>query len=211
MPQSRPYPVSLNITGKLCLVVGGGSVAYRKTRDLLESGARIKLVSPALSDQIRELRDRIEILQREYQAGDEKGALLVFAATDNAQTNQTVARNASKGGCLVNVADAPELCDFLVPSKVKRGGLILTASTSGKVPALTKLIRKQLEQHYPEHWGKVVDLVKGARESILAKTELSQTERKALIEKVVALPLLDYIRAGKIDKAREEIEKCISR
>ncbi|MCW5204651.1 bifunctional precorrin-2 dehydrogenase/sirohydrochlorin ferrochelatase, partial [Desulfobulbus sp. N2] len=132
------YPVSLNIEGKLCAVVGGGNVAERKVLSLLNAHASVRIISPQLTELLSDLtaNGSVEWQSRGYQRGDLDGALLVFAATDNRDVQDAVVRDAQKAEVLVNVADAPDLCDFQVPAVVRRESLNIAISTNGTSPAL---------------------------------------------------------------------------
>ena len=144
---SSYYPVYLSLEGKKCVVVGGGEVAWRKVETLLAAGTKVCLVSPEITPGIDELvkAGKLVHIRREYRTGDLEGAFLVIGATDNEDINRQVACDAEKTGILVNIVDVPKLCNFIVPSKVERGDLIISISTGGTSPALAKKIRKQLE------------------------------------------------------------------
>lgn len=155
------YPVTLNISGRLCVVVGGGRVAERKILSLLKAGARVRTVSPQLTEILREAAaaGRIHWLARRFQAGDLAGAMLVFAATDSRQVNAAVAQEAEAAGQLVNVADAPDQCGFQVPAVLRQGDLTIAVSTNGKSPALAALIKKRLEADYGAEYAVLLDLL----------------------------------------------------
>ena len=127
------YPMMVDLAGRRCLVVGGGRVAERKVAQLLDCGAEVTVVSPVTTRKIADLaaRGAVRLARRTVQSGDLDRAFLAFAATDDAQVNQSVAHEVRKAGGLVNVADAPEACNFLVPSVVRRGDLTIAISTSG--------------------------------------------------------------------------------
>ena len=120
------YPVCLDISDKLCVVVGGGRVAERKVLGLLAAGAMVRVVSPELTDSLAGMAENssIEWLARGYKQGDFIGAVLVFAATDSREVQEAVVLEANRAGQLVNVIDEPENCTFQVPAVVRRGDLI---------------------------------------------------------------------------------------
>ncbi len=146
----RYYPVFLNLKGRLCVVIGGGSVAERKVRGLLRAGANIKVVSPGITKGLEELvrGGQIHYINRTYQREDIKDAFLVIAATADVDINKAVFNDARN--IPVNVVDVPELCSFIVPSIVSRGALTIAISTSGVSPAMAKSIREELEELFPE-------------------------------------------------------------
>ena len=145
--ESCYYPVFLNLKGKRTVVIGGGKVAERKILTLLKADADITVVSPEITKKIEgeKLKGGIKHVCRQYRKSDLKNAFLVIAATDSQIMNEQVSKDAP---CLLNVVDTPHLCNFIVPSVMKRGPLTIAISTSGISPALLKLIRKELEKMY---------------------------------------------------------------
>src|SRR5215471_11185029 len=132
------YPIYLNLTGKLVLVVGGGEVAERKIESLMGTGAVIRVVAGEVSERILVLATerRIELHRRPYACGDCAGATLVLSATDDPGVSRIVFEDARKAGALVNTADQPALCDFIMPAVVRRGDIAIAISTSGTSPGL---------------------------------------------------------------------------
>ncbi len=141
------YPVFLDLKHKPCVVVGGGSVAVRKVEDLLEAEADVTVVASRPSAPLEDLATggRIDLITRPYREGDLYGAVLVISATDDRTVNRAVAEEAHREGALVNVVDAPDLCDFYVPAVLRRGSLVIAISTSGRSPALARSVREDLE------------------------------------------------------------------
>ncbi|HUJ68152.1 MAG TPA: bifunctional precorrin-2 dehydrogenase/sirohydrochlorin ferrochelatase, partial [Syntrophorhabdales bacterium] len=126
------YPLFLDLAHKLCIVVGGGAVAERKVRGLLSAGARVRLISPEVAAGIRKLarQGRIEIVLRAYQTGDLDGAALAIAATNREEINMRVREESKRLSILLNVVDSPDLGDFIVPSVVRKGPVLVAVSTS---------------------------------------------------------------------------------
>lgn len=162
------YPMFLNIGGKRCVVVGGGKVALRKVRTLLEHGASVDIVSPDLCPQLVEMAEQRQIhtLRRHYQPGDLKKALIAIAATDDSDINRQVVKEARSEGVLVNVADDSENSDFIVPSYTHRGGVTIAISTAGKSPALARKIRTRLEQELGDEYASLVRLIGEVRAEV---------------------------------------------
>jgi precorrin-2 dehydrogenase/sirohydrochlorin ferrochelatase len=204
------YPISLNISRQLCVVVGGGRVAERKILFLLEAGAKVRAISPQLTATLRELvaAGRFEWLNRCFQPGDLAGAMLVFAATDSRQVNESVAQEAAAMGQLVNIADAPELCSFQVPAVVRQGDLSIAVSTNGKSPALAARIKKQLEADYGPEYAILLDLLGRIREQTLA-AESDGAARKNLFENVLHEDILDWIRNGQQEQLRSHLRTVL--
>ena len=150
------YPLFLSLKDKLCVIVGGGSVAERKVRGLLRAGARVRVVSPNVTKGILTLglQDRIEIRRREYRKGDLEGATLVFAATGMAPVNARMRKVALRLSIPLNVVDNPDLCDFIVPSVVRKDPILIAISTSGVLPMLSKKLRREMIEGLSADYGK---------------------------------------------------------
>ena len=156
------YPLFMDVSGSRCVVVGGGGVASRKVRGLLESGARVDVVSPEVSPEIEAMNVTVE--RRPYAPGDLAGASLAFAATDRREVNAAVAREAKENGIPVNVADRPAEGDFALPSVLRRGGLQVAVSTGGASPTLAREIRNAMEPSFAAEWAAIVEGFRAARE-----------------------------------------------
>jgi len=155
------YPMLLNISGKRCVVVGGGRVALRKVRALIEHGASVEVISPTLCLELNKLAEtsEIKLLRRQYQAGDLKRALLAIAATDDKDINQQVVKEAKDRAVLVNAVDNLENSDFIVPSYARRGDITIAVSTAGRSPALARKIRTKLEKELGDEYASLVSLI----------------------------------------------------
>ena len=156
------YPLFMDVSGSRCVVVGGGGVASRKVRGLLESGARVVVVSPEVSPEVEAMDVTIE--RRPYRPGDLAGAALAFAATDRREVNAAVTREARENGIPVNVADRPAEGDFALPSVLRRGGLQVAVSTGGASPTLARRVRDALEPSFAAEWAGIVARFRTARE-----------------------------------------------
>jgi siroheme synthase-like protein len=145
-PPMAYYPVFINIRGKKCVVVGGGKVAFRKIKALLECGAEVTVVSPSINPELNDLikKRRIDHISREYEPEDLKDTFMIIAATDSAETNLKIALGARNQRILVNIANNLDQSDFIIPSSFRRGDLTIAVSTAGMSPALTKKIRTRL-------------------------------------------------------------------
>lgn len=170
------YPLFLKVHNKKCVVVGGGEVAERKVESLVEGGARVTVISPTLTPGLRRRAEEgsVKVVPRPYQRGDLAEALLVIAATDDAQVNRGVAAEARKRGILVNVVDAPRLSSFIVPSVVRRGNLQVAISTGGRSPALAKRLREELERSFPPEYASLVRLAGQVRRQLRRKSARSR-------------------------------------
>jgi len=188
------YQVCLQVEGRPCLVVGGGRVASRKARGLLESGARVTVVSPELSEELRALADSgaISWQARGYKAGEAAGYFLVMAATDDQAVQKMVYADAEQANTLVNVADVPERCNFILPALVRRGGLTIAVSTSGNSPALAKKMRRQLENQFGWEYETLCAVMGVLRPVVLARGN-SQQENEDVFNRLLGQGLLERI------------------
>ncbi len=162
------YPMFLNISGKRCVVVGGGRVARRKVRALLEHGASIDVISPDLCPELTELAEKgqIRASHRHYQPGDLRQAFIAIAATDSNDVNQQVVKEARSQGILVNAADDAENSDFIVPSYTHREGIAIAVSTAGRSPALARKIRTRLEKELGDEYASLAHLIGEVRAEV---------------------------------------------
>ena len=154
------YPVNLILSGRRCLVLGGGSVAERKAESLLAAGADVTVISPELTAKLAlwAKQGGLRHVGRQYRGGDAAGYRLVLCATDSAAVNEQAAREARQFGALVNVADAPELCDFTLPARLQRGSLSVAVSTGGQSPALARELRNELAKHLGPEYAEYLEI-----------------------------------------------------
>lgn len=206
------YPVSLDIDGKLCLVVGGGRVAARKVRGLLAAGARVRVISPALHPRLEALlaQEGIEWQRKPFTAEDVDGAFLVFAATDRPEVQAAVLAAARSHNLLVNMADNPGDCDFQVPAVLRRGDLSISVATNGTTPAMAALVRRQLEGVIGEEYALLTTLMGALREEIL-RLASSEAEKKILFQKILQDDIVLWLRERQWTKVRQHLEEVLGR
>ncbi len=190
----RYYPVCLDIKDRDCLVVGGGQVGTRKVRTLLACGARVTVISPEVTEELDQLgrQGRIRIALRDYRADDLASAFLVIGATDDSELNSRVHQDAEAARRLCNIADQPDLCNFVLPSIVTQGDLIIAISTSGRSPAFAKHLRQRLQGQFGPEYGRFLDLMGAIRRRLLA-SEHAPEAHKPLFEKLIQNNLLEMI------------------
>ena len=196
------YPIFLNVSGKRCVVVGGGQVALRKVGALLAQGANVEVISPDICPELKKLAETGEIgVQRKlYQPGDLKGASIVIAATDEHGVNLEVVKEASSTGVLINVVDDPRNSDFIVPSFLRRGDITVAVSTAGRSPALARKIRARLEKDLEEEYAALAVLVDEVR--MEAKSQGIKVSGDDW-QKALDLDLLiDLLKKGDRERAR---------
>jgi siroheme synthase-like protein len=196
------YPVFLNIEHKKCVVIGGGSVAFRKVKVLREHGADVQVISPDLCPELKELRAqrKISVSSRQYMKGDLASAIIAVAATDDSHLNRKVAQEARREGILVNVVDDPKHSNFIVPSYLRRGDITIAISTGGKSPALARKIRARLEKDFGDEYTSLVLLISEVRSELKrSRIKISGDDW----QKVLDLHLLiKMVEAGQTEKAK---------
>jgi precorrin-2 dehydrogenase len=164
------YPVLLDLAGRRCVMVGGGSVAERRVDGLLTAGAQVIVISPRLTPTLTALlaEGRIYHEPRGYRDGDLAGADLAFVATDAGEVNAAVAREARERGLWINAADDPARCTFILPALVRRGDLTVAVATGGSSPALARAIREELETYLTDDYTTLASIAAEARRELRA-------------------------------------------
>jgi precorrin-2 dehydrogenase / sirohydrochlorin ferrochelatase len=202
------YPLFLDITGRKCVVVGGGNVAERKVRRLLACGARVEVVGKSLTPLLAAWNGEGKVVHRDadYEDSCLVGAFLVIGATDDEAINGRIARYARALRIPVNIIDDPTRCDFILPSIVERGDLFIAVSTGGRSPALAKKIRKELEALYGPEYAILLEILGELRGKVIAGGRPSD-ENRACFEAVVSSEILDHIRAKRWKHVNELILK----
>ncbi|MCL5057936.1 MAG: bifunctional precorrin-2 dehydrogenase/sirohydrochlorin ferrochelatase [Actinobacteria bacterium] len=203
---SKCYPVSLNIENRLCLVVGGGKVAERKVLTLLEHGARVRLVAPAVTGKLADIArsGKVILIEDCYKAHYLEGVFLVIGATDDDAVNASVSSDCMERGILVNVVDDPPRGNFYVPAVVRRGSLQIAVSTDGKSPMLARKIKERLAGDFPPGYGDIVDIIGKLREKIIRET-VEPGEREKRLSGMLDADTMELLRQGKFDLAKERI------
>ena len=206
----RYYPIFLDIKDKPCVVIGGGNVAERKVISLLDAGARVVVISPVLTPALKKLSrgKTINYCPKPYEDGDLEGFFLAYSATDNSSVNRKVFNEAKREGILLNVVDVPKLCNFIVPSVVDRGDLLIAISTSGKSPAMAKKIRQRLEKEFGREYAIFLNIMGKVRAKLLTRSKESDTNKR-MFEKLVNSPLLEWIKKGEKEKVDRFLKEAL--
>ena len=203
----RYYPMFVSLEGRACLVVGAGQVGLRKIQSLSDCGAStlniIELSEPNEALLALSNRPGVNLLQRGFQESDLDGMFLVIAATSNAELNRNIGELCKMRGILCNIIDLPDEGSFIVPSSFHRGDLTIAISTSGQSPALTKRIRKDLQDQFGEEYASFLLLMSRLRPRVLALSKDTQAN-SALFRRLVGARLLEALRLG--DKALAQSE-----
>src|SRR3954451_6780511 len=159
------YIACLRLTGRRCVVVGGGDVGLEKVEGLLACDGRVVLIAPEAVPELQDLarEGSIEWVRREYEPGDLEATFIVIAATNHTDVNIRVYEDAERRAMLVNVVDVPPLCNFILPAIVRTGPLAIALSTAGASPALAKRMRNQIADDYGEPYARLAELLNEVR------------------------------------------------
>lgn len=200
------FPLLLNIEYKTAVVVGGGHVARQKVEALLPAKANIIVVSPEVTTELQAYIDQnlITWRQKAFEPADLDDAALVFAVTDKTEVNDAV-EEATQHWQLLSRADALGRVDFINPAVVRRGEFLLTVSTSGNSPKLTRQVKAELTEAYGEYYGPYVEFLGHARKEILA-TFSGEQKRERLAE-LLNPQLLQWAQQGQMEKCKEWLKK----
>src|SRR5262245_36303510 len=197
-PPAPHYPIALDLRDRSCLVVGGGPVAQGKVQGLLDAGARVTIVSPRLTEALRErlAAGRCRHLAREFRPADLQGRAIVLVATDDPRVTARVHRAARRAGILVNAADDPERCDFFLPAVLRRGRLTIAVSTGGASPTMARAVRDELQGLVPESYAELLEVVAAVRSRLRRDRRVAPAERWRT---AIDAPLRALVAGGRLD------------
>jgi len=186
---SSYFPAYVNLEGKKVLVVGGGKVATRKVKNLLKFTKNITIVSPKATKELETLikKEKLKWLRRRFKPRDLKEKFLVIVAVDNVKLQKRIYELCERKGILCNSVDSPDYCNFIFPSIIKRGDMVISISTSGKVPALSRALREKLEGCIPENVEEILKELEKIR-----KSEEKGKERQKKLLKLARKFLKDF-------------------
>ncbi len=181
------YPIFLDLTGKRCVIVGGGRVAERKCTTLIRTGAKVTVISPQITKRLTDYKEKglIRHIRRGYRSSDVRTVFVVIAATNSEEINKKVAKDATAADKLLNMVDTPSLCNFIVPSVLRRGLLTIAVSTGGASPALAKEIRKRLRRMYGPEYSRYLKFLRGVRSKAMREIT-DKKEREKFLKEVAA-------------------------
>jgi siroheme synthase-like protein len=202
------YIACLKLTGRRCVVVGGGEIGLEKVEGLLACDGRVVLIAPEATAELQALAQEgsIEWIQRAYEPGDLEATFMAIAATNDTDVNIAVYDDAERRAMLVNVVDVPPLCNFILPAIVRTGPLAIAISTAGASPALAKRMKRQIAEEYGQPYARLAILLNEVRG--WAKGTLpTYQDRKAFFEGIVngEPDPIDLLRAGDEARVRELI------
>ncbi len=203
-------PLFVDLKNKSCLVVGGGDIAARKAGLLIRAGAIVTIVAPEVSESSKSLIDDglVNWLGAYFSDDIVMSFSLVIAATDSDEVNRQVYHYAKTHHVLVNVADEPELCDFILPSILDRSPIVVAVSSGGKSPILARQLRARLETLIPKSYGNLASLVGGYRGVVKAKFS-TLAMRRRFWESILQGPVAEHVLAGRDSLAESVLNTAI--
>lgn len=180
------YPVMLNVSGKLCTIIGGGRIALRKARKLIQSGANVNVISLEFCDGF----DGVEKTKKSYETSDLDNSFLVIAATDNSELNKKIANDANSKNILVSLVDDINLSDFVSPASTRSGDVTISVSTNGKFPALAKKLCK-IKSDDLSLYSKIIPILEKYRQQIISENRDTKSE---IISKMISDEMLEFAK-----------------
>lgn len=201
----QTLPINLCVRGRCCLVVGGGNIALQKVSVLTPSGIGVHVVAPFVLKAI-ESYPGVSVSRRRFEESDLDGVSFVIAATDDPHLNHRIYHLGHERGLLVNCVDDPEYCDFIYPSILRRGEMVVSVSTGGASPAMAKRIRQAVEERFDEEFGARLDLVGVMRRQTRRRIRCAGASRAAL--ETMALMAMKA-RPGELETLRQRMQRLI--
>ncbi|WP_264318408.1 MULTISPECIES: precorrin-2 dehydrogenase/sirohydrochlorin ferrochelatase family protein [Paraclostridium] len=176
----------VNLDYKEITIIGGGKIAYRKAKNFIDFGYKVKVISLDFNEKFKDIESKIELIRDEYKKEYIENSFIVVAATNNRDINKSIGMYCAEKNKLVNVVDNPTLSSYIVPSAIKRGDLIIGVSTSGKSPSLASKIKKDLEIVYDDSYEEYIQLLGELRCKILKKYD-DPVKKKQLLNEIINL------------------------
>jgi precorrin-2 dehydrogenase/sirohydrochlorin ferrochelatase len=194
----RYYPLFLDLTGRRVVVAGGGRVAERKVRQLLDCSARVTVISPTVTPRLRRYHRRglIRWRPRRYRRRDLQGVWFAISATDQPVVNQQLAADARRRKVWANVVDDADRSSVIAPAWFRRGALVVAFSTGGASPALAQQLRRKLSMEIGRDYAAYVALLARLRRQIHRQVSDS-AERQRLMRRLIRAELLPLIQSGR--------------
>jgi precorrin-2 dehydrogenase / sirohydrochlorin ferrochelatase len=196
-PNPSLFPMFVKLTGRRCVVVGGGPIAESKVESLLTSGAQVTIVSPTLTESLAEEAQHGSFAwkPRKFESSDLEGAFLVIAATSDEELNELIFREADRRGILCNAVDQPPRCHFYFPAVVRRGALQIAISTAGLSPSLAQRLRKDFEAEFGPEYEQWLAWLGRVRAALMQRGADFET-RKRVLARLASREVFDRLRVA---------------
>ncbi len=202
------FPLLMNLDYKKVIIIGGGHVARQKAEALLPTKAQVTVISPEITEKLQKYihEGLVTWKEKSFEPADLDDAALIFAVTNDEEVNNAV-EEAAQHWQLLSRADAKGRVDFINPAVVRRGEFVLTVSTSGGSPGLTRKVKEELAEQYGEHYAQYVSFLKEARQRILEK--FTGNEKKQLLAELLDPQVLEWMEQGDKQKCEDWLLKHI--
>ncbi|WP_427037092.1 precorrin-2 dehydrogenase/sirohydrochlorin ferrochelatase family protein [Cytobacillus pseudoceanisediminis] len=193
------FPLLMNLDYKKVVIVGGGHVARQKAEALVPTKAQVTVISPVVTEKLEQYihEGLVTWKEKSFEPADLDDAALIFAVTNDEEVNNAV-EEAAQHWQLLSRADAKGRIDFINPAVFRRGEFVLTVSTSGASPGLTRKVKSELAEEYGEHYAQYVSFLKEARQRILVK--FTGDEKKQLLAELLDPQVLEWVEQGDMQK-----------
>ena len=203
-------PLFFDVKGKTCLLVGGGTIAYRKAKLLVGAGARLAVVAPAIEPDLLELVKSTSGEYYEKAYGEEclTDKYFVIAATNNENLNEKVAVDCRARNVLVNVVDAPEYCDVIFPAIIDRAPIVIAVSSSGAAPVLARSVRTRIESTIPANFGVLANFIGERRDEV--RERLDEQKLRLFWEDLVQSEIAERVTMGRLDDAQAMFARALA-
>lgn len=204
-------PLLISLSDKRCIIIGGGAMATRRMRSLLNEKAQVTIVSPEVTPAIEDATKTSQVtwIQDRYNETHIDGAFLVIAATNNSDVNRGIMRDAKRRGILCNDAGEAEEGDVIFPGFIQKGDLLISVSTHGASPSIAKDILHQIDAFYGDEYGTLMTILRDVRNEIKLKIPDPVERKNALNRLAKEDVLLEMIRKGRVEEARQTAFSCI--
>lgn len=205
------FPVVLNLKGKRALVFGGGKVAERRAIKLLKAGAKVTVVSMDFTDALKKLKTpSLKLVEKEVKSGRKfiKNADVVLIATDDKKLNDRLEKECEECGKIVNRAD--RAAGFIIPATIEAGDVIISISTKGKSPAVTKAIKTRIKKTLAKEDVLLIELQEFARRELKAKIKNQEERKRILRELINRSDIIEYLKKGNAERGREEVRRIVN-
>ena len=207
--EAKAYcPVFLDLSARPAIVIGGGEAGEKRARSLLKLGADVVVIAADPTPRLLELESEglVSTEQRGYVRGDLEGAFIAFCVSSDEEVRRAVADEAEERGCLVNIAGESDLCTFIVPSVVRRGGLQIAVSTGGASPEAAHRVRRRIAEEFGAEWGPYVALLSEVRRLASERAAAGEDVPADVFERIADSDLLERVRAGDAPSAADVLD-----
>ncbi len=204
---NKYLPIGISLTGRNCLVVGGGKVALRKIDTLLEYDTKITVITPEPVEKIRRYAEsnKLTLIQREYQSAEAADYGLVVSASPDHAVNKQVYQDATGARVPVNVVNNSALCDFVFPEVIRRDCLTVAVSTDGKAPFLTGYLRLILDDIFPERWNRIARYAAVYRKMMQERGPKGREDKMRCLNRFLGADWKEILKEKSEDQINEEM------